>query len=78
MKRHFGALCLSTRAFNNTSFFLKSSFRIYKSRTQGFLSTEKTSEMSDVEENHEDEMQQGEGEENAVEEKGVPLTKGTI
>ena len=34
--------------------------------------------MSDVEENHEDEMQQGEGEENAVEEKGVPLTKGTI
>ena len=34
--------------------------------------------MSDVEENHEDEMQQGEGEENAVEEKGVPLTKGKI
>ena len=34
--------------------------------------------MSDVEENHEDEMQQGEGEENAAEDKGVPLTKGMI
>jgi len=34
--------------------------------------------MSDVEENHEDEIQPGEGEENAVEDKGVPLTKETI
>ncbi|CAG5088201.1 Oidioi.mRNA.OKI2018_I69.PAR.g11776.t1.cds [Oikopleura dioica] len=34
--------------------------------------------MSDVEENHEGDIQPGEGEENAVEEKGVPLTKETI
>ena len=34
--------------------------------------------MSDVEENHEEEIQPGEGEENPVEEKGVPLTKGTM
>ena len=33
--------------------------------------------MSDVEENNEGDIQPGEGEENAVEEKGVPLTKGT-
>lgn len=34
--------------------------------------------MSDVEENHEEEIQPREGIENPVEEKGVPLTKGTM